>query len=332
MARSVGVRTPAVLAAVEVDERTMVVAEERRPRLRSLVDISPEAISDEALAQAWREVRRMHHAGVAHERLHPGSFAVDDDGQVWVLGLAQGEIAAPRLRMRLDRAELLIATAALVGADRALTAAERAIGAEDLANLPALMQPVALNPETRRALKEHPGLLEALREEAIARAPEPSADQVRLERLRPRSVVSLVAATFAVYVLAGQLGDVDPSTILSSLDWWWAGAAVAASLVTYLGSAWTISPFSPVAISQGRWLMAQFAATFVTLVAPAAVGSAGTNVRVIQQAGAPPGLALASVGVSTAVTFITTVLAFVVVTVFGPSSRTGTWSCRPRAC
>ena len=317
MARSVGVRTPAVLAAVEVDERTMVVAEERRPRLRSLVDISPEAISDEALAQAWREVRRMHHAGVAHERLHPGSFAVDDDGQVWVLGLAQGEIAAPRLRMRLDRAELLIATAALVGADRALTAAERAIGAEDLANLPALMQPVALNPETRRALKEHPGLLEALREEAIARAPEPSADQVRLERLRPRSVISLVAATFAVYVLAGQLGDVDPSTILSSLDWWWAGAAVAASLVTYLGSAWTISPFSPVAISQGRWLMAQFAATFVTLVAPAAVGSAGTNVRVIQQAGAPPGLALASVGVSTAVTFITTVLALVVVTVFG---------------
>jgi uncharacterized membrane protein YbhN (UPF0104 family) len=288
--------------------------EEREPELRPLTDLRPEAISDEALAQMWREVRRMHHAGVAHEGLHPGSFAVDRDGHVWVLGLSQGEIAAPRLRMRLDRAELLIATAVLVGIDRAITAAERAIGAEDLANLPALMQPVALNGATRRALKARPGLLDELRDEAVARAPEPSADEVRLERLRPRSVVSLVAATFAVYVLAGQLGNVNFATVLSRIDWVWAGVAVAASMVTYLGSAWTISPFSPVPVPLGRWLMAQFAATFVTLVAPAAVGSAGTNVRVIQQAGAPPGLAIASVGVSTGVTFVTTVLALVVVT------------------
>lgn len=316
MARSAGVRTPGVLGAVEVDDQTVAFAEEREPGLRLLSELSPSAISDEALAQMWREMRRMHHAGVAHEGLHPGSFAVDHDGRVWILGLAQGEIAAPRLRMRLDRAELLIASAVLVGTDRAITAAERAVGAEDLANLPGLMQPVALNAATRRALKEHPGLLDRLRDEAIARAPEPSADEVRLERLRPRSVVSLVAATFAVYVLAGQLSNVNFGTVFSRIDWVWAVVAVLASLVTYLGSAWTISPFSPVAISLGRWLMAQFAATFVTLVAPAAVGSAGTNVRVIQQAGAAPGLAIASVGVSTGVSFVTTVLALIVVTVF----------------
>ncbi len=320
MARAKGIRTPELLAAVEVDERTMVLVEERPVGLRPMADIAPEAISDEALAQIWREVRRMHHVGIAHEGLHVGSFALDDDGRVWVLGLDRGEIAAPRLRLRLDRAELLIATAMLVGSERALTAAERAIGSEDLANLPALMQPVALNAATRAALSEHRDLLAALRDEAIARAPEPSADQVRLERLRPRSVISIVAATFAVYVLAGQLGDVDYRTIISSLDWTWALGALGASLLTYVGAALAIRPFAPVHIPLPRWLMAQFAATFVTLVAPAAVGSAGTNARLIQQAGVPSGLALASVGVSSLVAFLTTLTALIGVSLFSAES------------
>ena len=314
MAREAGVRTPRLLAAAEVDDRSMLWAEELPSGLRPLEEFPAEAISDEALAQAWREVRRMHHAGVAHEGLHPGSFAVDADGRVWVRGLAQGEIAASRLRMRLDRAELLLATAMLVGTDRAVTAAEREIGVQDLANLPALLQPIALNPAIRAALKGHDGLLESVRDEATARAPEPSADEVKLERLRPRTVVSIVAATFAVYVLAGQRGNVNFATVLRSINWWWATAAVLASLLTYVGSAMTIRPFSPVHVSWGRWMAAQFAATFVTLVAPAAVGSAGTNVRVIQKAGAPSGLAIASVGVSTVVSLVTTVIAFVGVT------------------
>ncbi len=320
MATARGIRTPALLGAVEVDDRTMAVVEERREDLRMLDEFPAEAISDEALAQIWREVRRMHHLGIAHEGLHDGSFALDDDGRVWVLGLDRGEIAAPRLRMRLDRAELLIATAMLVGSERALIAAERAIGSEDLANLPALMQPIALNAATRESLKAHPELLTTLRDDAIARAPAPSAADVRLERLRPRSVISLVAATFAVYVLAGQLGNVDFGTVISSIDWPWAAAALGASMLTYLGAAEAIRPFSPVRIPLPRWLMAQFAATFVTLVAPAAVGSAGTNARLIQQAGAPSGLALASVGVSTLVSFVTTLVALIVVSLVSAES------------
>ena len=310
MARSAGVRTPGLLAAVSVDDDTTAYVEERILDLRPLESFSALAISDAALDQMWGQVRLLHDAAIAHEGLNPGSFAVDDDGRVWVLGLTHGEIAAPYLRMRLDRAELLIATAVMVGIDRATDAAERAIGTEDLANLATVMQPIALNAATRRALGEHEGLLETLREAATARYPGPAVDDVKLERLRPRSVVSLVAATFAVYVLAGQLGDVNFATVLRSIDWAWATIAVLASLATYVGSMLTISPFSPVHVSVARWMAAQFAATFVTLVAPAAVGSAGTNVRVIQKAGAPPGLALASVGVSTLVSLVTTVLAF----------------------
>lgn len=315
MASANGIRTPELLAAVEVDERTMAVAEELPVALRNLADVAAVAISDEALAQVWSQVRSMHHVGIAHEHLHERSFALDADGRIWLLGLDRGEIAATRLRMRLDRAELLIATAMLVGPQRALAAAERAIGAGDLATLPPLLQPIALNSAIRSALKSHPGLLDTLRDAAMAGTPVPPTAEVRLERLRPRSVVSLVAATFAVYVLAGQLGDLDVGTIVSSIDWLWASAALGASLLTYVGAALAIRPFSPVQVPFVRWLMTQFAATFVTLVAPAAVGSAGTNARLIQQAGAPSALALASVGVSTLVSFLSTVLALVVVSV-----------------
>ncbi|HTO01637.1 MAG TPA: lysylphosphatidylglycerol synthase transmembrane domain-containing protein, partial [Microthrixaceae bacterium] len=316
MAREVGVRTPRLIAAAEVDESTLLVAQEQRDDLRLLSGFSQEAISDEAISQAWRQVKKLHLAGVSHEGINSDSFAVDNNGRVWLLGLSQGEIAASRLRMRLDRAEMLLATAILVGVDRAISAAGREIGDEDLANLPALLQKIALNQANRQALKDHKGLLETLRDEASARAPEPTDDEVRLERLRPRTVISIVAVTFAIYVLAGQLGNVDFNAVFRDVDWLWAGLAVIASLFTYIGAALTVSPFSPVKIPAGRWLSAQFASEFVRLVAPAAVGSAGTNVRVIQKAGAPTSLALASVGVSTVVSFVTTIVAFVGVTVF----------------
>ncbi|MGB6057652.1 MAG: lysylphosphatidylglycerol synthase transmembrane domain-containing protein [Microthrixaceae bacterium] len=316
MAREVGVRAPRLIAAAEVNESTMLVAEEQPGDLRLLSGFTPEAVSDEAIAQCWHQVLLLHQAGVSHEGLNPDSFAVDNDGRIWILGLNQGEIAASGLRMRLDRAELLLATAILVGVDRAITAAEAAIGDEDLANLPALLQPVALNQANRAELKTRKDLLVTLREEASARAPEPTHTPVRLERLRPRTVVSIVALTFAVYVLAGQLGNVDFNAVFRDVDWVWAALAVIASLFTYIGAALTIAPFSPVKIPASRWLSTQFASEFVRLVAPAAVGSAGTNVRVIQKAGAPTSLALASVGVSTLVSFVTTILAFVAITVF----------------
>ncbi len=316
MAREAHVRTPRFLAAAEVDDRTLVFAEERPADLRVLSEFTADAISDEALSQAWKQVRRMHDAGVAHEGINPESLAVDRDGRIWILGLTQGEIAASRLRRRLDRAELLLATALLVGVDRAITAADAEIGDQDLANLPALLQPVALNPALRVALKDNDALLDQVREEATARAPEPSADEVRLERLRPRALVTLIAATLAVYVLAGQLSNVDFATVIRSINWYWAGLAFVASIMTYVGAALTIHPFLPVRVPAFRLLAAQFAATFVSLVAPAAVGSVGTNVRVIQKAGAPSGLAVASVGLSSLVVFATTVMALLGITIF----------------
>lgn len=314
MAREVGVRTTRTMAAAQVHGSTLVIAEERPDDLRLLDDFDEAAISDMAIEQAWRQVRLMHHAGVSHEGLTTSSLAVDRDGRVWILDLTKGEIAASRLRMRLDRAELLLATSLMIGIERAVRVAVRVIGPSDVAELPGLIQPVALNQANRHLLKENRGHLEKLIEAVAEQTQEPSSGAVRLERLRPRTVVSIIAATFAVYVLAGQLSDLNFTEIFSEISWFWAIAATVASLLTYVGAAMNIAPLSPVRINPIRWLSTQFASEFVRLVAPAAVGSAGTNARVIQKAGVPASLALATVGVATVVTFITTVVAFVAVT------------------
>jgi hypothetical protein len=52
MATAKGIRTPELLAAVEVDDRTMAVVEEHPQQLRLLRSFAPEAISDEALARS----------------------------------------------------------------------------------------------------------------------------------------------------------------------------------------------------------------------------------------------------------------------------------------
>lgn len=315
MAREAGVRTPRTMAAAQVHGSTLAMAEERPEDLRLLSDFAAAAISDSAIEHAWEQVRMMHHAGVSHEGLTTSSLAVDRDGRIWVLDLAKGEIAASRLRMRLDRAELLLATSFLVGIERAVAVARRVIGAREVAALPALIQPVALNQSNRQLLKENRGHLERLVEEVADQTEEPSQSAVRLERLRPRTVVSIVAATFAVYVLAGQLSNINFGAIFSEVSWFWVVGATVASTLTYVGAAMAIAPLSPIKISPIRWLSAQFASEFVRLVAPAAVGSAGTNARVIQKAGVPAPLALATVGVATVVTFVTTVVAFIIVTV-----------------
>jgi uncharacterized protein (TIRG00374 family) len=116
--------------------------------------------------------------------------------------------------------------------------------------------------------------------------------------MRPRVVVSFIALAVAVFVLLGQLGNVDLVSVVTEADPVWFVAALLFSFVTYLGSATAIRSFAPVPLQFLRTLMTQFAATFVALVAPPAVGTVGTNTRYLQQSGAAPALALASVGVS----------------------------------
>ncbi|WP_443065870.1 lysylphosphatidylglycerol synthase transmembrane domain-containing protein [Streptomyces sp. NBC_00503] len=141
-------------------------------------------------------------------------------------------------------------------------------------------------------------LLSQIRQQVLLIRPQAPVEPARLERIRPRTLVSFIAGAFGAYFLLTQLAHVNFATIVSEARWGWVGAALAFSVLTYFAAAMSLLGFVPERVPFLRTVLAQVAGSFVKLVAPAAVGGVALNTRFLQRAGIRPGLAVASVGAS----------------------------------
>ncbi len=141
-------------------------------------------------------------------------------------------------------------------------------------------------------------LLSQIRQQVLLIRPQAPVEPARLERIRPRTLVSFIAGAFGAYFLLTQLAHVDFGTIIGDAQWAWVGAALAFSALSYFAAAMSLLGFVPERVPFLRTVVAQVAGSFVKLVAPAAVGGVALNTRFLQRAGVRPGLAVASVGAS----------------------------------
>ncbi|MFE4593825.1 flippase-like domain-containing protein [Streptomyces laurentii] len=140
-------------------------------------------------------------------------------------------------------------------------------------------------------------LLVRIRQQVLLIRPQAPVEPVRLERIKPRTLVSLIAGAIGAYFLLGQIAKTPLSTI-SHADWWWVAAAVLFAALSYIAAAMSLLGFVPERVGFWRAVTAQVAGSFVKIVAPAAVGGVALNTRFLQRAGVRPGLAVASVGAS----------------------------------
>ncbi|GAA3191902.1 flippase-like domain-containing protein [Actinocorallia longicatena] len=290
------VRTPRLIATSEVGTEAALLAYEHVDGVR-LADMPAEAITDTLLVDIWREVDLLHRQRMAHRSLDTTSIMVHG-GVPYVVGLARGEIAVSDLLLRLDQAQLLTSLALRVGQERAVRTAAEVIGSQTLGAILPLLQKVALSRDTRTELRQQKDLLSNLREEILRFTPEVEIQAVRLERFRPRTIVSIVGLTIGTYFLLSQLSNVNLTQIITSAKWGWAIVALIAACVTYVAAAMMLIGFVPERLSWWRTILAQLAASFVKLVAPAAVTGVAINTRFLQRAGVRPGSAVASVGAS----------------------------------
>jgi len=270
------------------------------------------APTDDQLLRVWEAVLRLHAHRVTHRALTADRIMLAGDGDVVLLDPGNGDVAATDLQLRLDVAQLLAELALLVGPDRTAGLAAKAVGADELVAVVPLLQPIVLYRSTRVAVRRRRDVLPALRKQLLDVAPGEDAAPVRLERVRPRSVVTLIASLIAGYLLLGQLGRVSLLSTLRAADWRWAALALALSAVTYLGAAWSLSGYVPGRLKFGPLVLAQLAGSFVTLVTPAAVGGAALNIRYLQRRKIPAAAAAASVGLSQVVAFVLHLLLLVV--------------------
>ncbi len=257
----------------------------------------------EELDMAWGALEAMQQRFLAHQHLSGANIRYAGT-HTHLVGLQSGVLAARDVTLRLDIAELLVTQSLQTDVATAVASARRVIGDEEVLRALPVLQRVAFSGPTRAALRVHKQLLNELRAALLEINPQVDVQPIDLERLKPRTVFTLVIGSVAGYLLLSQLAQVNVSEVLQTADWRWALAALVLSFITYVGATASISGFVPDRLNFLRTLQAQFSASFATLVSPPTLGAVAVNARYLNRAGLPPAAAAATVGVSQVAAFI----------------------------
>ncbi|MBR7829004.1 flippase-like domain-containing protein [Actinospica sp. MGRD01-02] len=308
--RDAGIRTPKLVAVRELNADAALLAYEGVHAI-PLSQVPADRFGDELLGKVWQTLKDLGRNQIAHRRLALDSILVDEAGEIWLTELRNGEVAAADLQQLLDIAEVMTALALKAGPERTVRVGAEILGEERLSAALPMLQPVVLTRTTRTAVRKSKHLLQRLREQILELRPHAlvDAEPVKLERLSPKTLLTVGAACFAVYVLLFQLSAASKQGL--NLDYVvhhtspaWMVVAVAASALTYVSAAMVLTGFIPEKLPILHNLLVQVAAAFVSLVAPAAVGGVALNTRYMQKRGIATGPAVSAVGASQAVAFV----------------------------
>jgi uncharacterized protein (TIRG00374 family) len=328
-AQDAGAPTPRLRAVIPVGPEASVLAYDHLDGT-TLADRDP-GCTDAELRAIWDAVTTLHEHRVTHRALTADRILLTPGDQVILLDPGDGDVAASDLQIRLDMAQLLAELALYVGPERSADLALEKAAADELVAVVPLLQRVALARSTRAALRRHRHVLPALRQRLLAAVPGGEVAPVRLERIRLRTLATILASVAAAYLLAGELARASLGQVMQGADLRWGLVALGLSGLTYVGATFELSGFVAGRLPFIRTMLTQLAGSFVTLVTPAAVGGAALNVRFLQRRKFPAAVAAASVGVSQLIAFVLHILLLAVfIAIAGAadkeSFRPPTWS------
>ena len=299
IARERGVRVPPVVAAGTAGPRAALLVQRPIDGIR-LSDLRADAIDQALLEQVWAQVGALHaNAHVVHGALDADHVVIAADGP-WLVGLAAGSTSGSANQSAVDVAQLLAATAQIVGNERAVRAAAAALGVEPvLAALP-LLQPSVLSRRVRHLLGVGRGTarqrLTDLREVGGAvlgvEAPEP----VLLQRISGTSLAFAVGTLVAVAVLLGDVGDpTDVWGTFQRANGSWVLVALVLSFASNIGFAMGLQGTVPRRLPLWPTTELQVAMSFSNLAVPG-IGGTGMQVRYLQKQGVDLPSAIAAGG------------------------------------
>jgi undecaprenyl-diphosphatase len=298
MAERAGVHVPSVDRLVESADGSAVLAMELVTGA-SLERLPAADITDDLLRELWGEVDRLHQARIAHRGLRAANVMVDATGRPCLTDFSFAELTATDRQIALDVAELMASLAALVGPERAVGGALAAIGPDGVAPAVSLLQPLALSAATRHDVAGKEKLLKRTRSAAAEASGRPAGELARLQRVRPRTLLTIAALAGAFYFLLPQLAQVGTGwQALKSAEWAWLPLVIAMSALTYLGSAIGLMGAVRERLPFGPTLLSQVASSFINRVSPANVGGMALNARYLQRCGVEPATAVTAIGLN----------------------------------
>jgi undecaprenyl-diphosphatase len=280
-----GIHTPRLLAVTDVEDRGFLLAYERIEG-DSLDNVGESALTDGVLRRTWLQVRELQRERIAHRDLRLANVFLANDGHPWMIDFGFGEVAATNHMLDTDVAELLASTAAKVGAKRAVDAAIAVLGKGPVASAAPRIQPPALTRATSQSLAAQKPLCSELRNYAAEASDAGDIEPVRLERVRPRTILTFAALAVATYLLIPQLiGVASYWSVIVNANWVWGLWAVLASALSYVAGTFALKGSVSVHVPFLGGLAARLAGAFFNRITPAGLGGIGTTVRYLQKRG-----------------------------------------------
>jgi len=291
-ARETGASVPAVVAAGVAGASAAVLVTRGPDGVRPLS--AEDAHVAEKLDALWCDAGRLHTGRIAHGALDLEHVRARASTTV-IEDFSMASVSAPSSRLDQDVAQLLVASASLVGAERAVDGALARIGNDVVgAALPYLQKP-ALSSANRRVVGGDKDLLGSLRDHITEKTGMQATEAIELRRITPLNIVMFVALVVAVWVVLAQVGslsDLVNTLKTASVPWLALGFAFAVS--TSVGWAFTTIGTVRQSIPLLPATLLQMSVSFVNLVTPSSAGSTVMNIRFLQKQGVGVGPATTS--------------------------------------
>jgi uncharacterized membrane protein YbhN (UPF0104 family)/tRNA A-37 threonylcarbamoyl transferase component Bud32 len=265
-----------------------------------IADADPAQLTDEVLNSLWSQIALLGEARVAHRNLSLNNMLLDGDDNVWLVDFDRADIAANERDLARDVAELLVSLSARLGVERPVATAVDVLGDDVMVECLPQLQPLALPPDVRKLTKRHKGLFDEITLAVRDATGAPEAQFEQLERIKPKTVLMIVAGSLAFYALLPQLANIDETTdALADANLWWLPAVLAGSATTYLFATLSALGAYSLTLPVMATLRSQLASSFTALVAPANAGGMALGVRFLQKAGFETAEASSAVGLNT---------------------------------
>jgi uncharacterized membrane protein YbhN (UPF0104 family)/tRNA A-37 threonylcarbamoyl transferase component Bud32 len=321
LAERAGVSVLPVVAAGTVAQRdALLVTEATGSPLHTL---GPDELDDELLERIWRNAARLHALGVAHRRLDGSRIVVRPDGTPAFGDFEGGVVAADDDDIAADRAGVLVATALAVGPQRAASAALAALGNDALQQVLPLLQPAAVERQTRHAIGDQDWDLDDLRKACADASGVELPKLAQLRRVSLRSVGVVLLIGLVAYAIISALADVGLDNLIEEFkaaDLGWLAVALAlspvipmAKAVATLGASFRPLRFGPV-------LMLDYAIQFIALAVPSSAAKLALDIRFFGRNGIDAGGAVSISVITNVCGFVVQILLIVMISLSGLAS------------
>ena len=321
LAERAGVSVLPVVAAGTASQRdALLVTETTGHPLRTL---DPHQIDDELLERIWGNLGRLHAIGVAHHRLDASRVVVRPDGLPAFGDFGGAAVAAAADDIAADRAGVLVATALAVGPQRAASAALAALETDALQQVLPLLQPAAVERQTRHAIGEQDWDLDDLRKACAEAAGVELPKLAQLRRVSLRSLGVVILIGLVAYAIISAVADVGLANLIDEFkaaDLAWLAVALTLSPVIPMAKAFATLGASFRPLRFGPVLMLDYAIQFIALAVPSSAARLALDIRFFGRNGIDAGGAVSISAITSVCGFVVQVLLIVMISLSGLAS------------